>query len=84
MRYYKMIEDGIVVGIGSGTGGVEILQEEYESLFQIILSKPMAPVGCELVLTTALQWESRPLPPEEDEELTDTQALEIITGGDGI
>ena len=85
MRYYQIIEDDAIVGIGSGMGGEEITQEEYEAILQIILAKPTAPVGCELVLTTALQWDSHPLPPEEDdEELTDAQALEIITGGDGL
>ncbi len=85
MRYYKMIEDSIIVGIGSGMGGEEITQEAYRAILQIILAKPEAPAGQELVLTAALQWDSRPLPPEEDdEELTDAQALEIITGGDGL
>lgn len=85
MRYYKMIEENTIVGIGSGMGGEEITQEEYRDILQIILSRPAAPTGYALVLTAALQWDSRPLPPEEDdEELTDAQALEIITGGEGL
>ena len=43
MRYYKLIEDGYLIAIGTGVGGVEISEEEYSSHLTHIRTCPEAP-----------------------------------------
>ena len=83
MRYYKIITDGYLVAVGSGSGGTEITEAEYAELLNIIRSKPVATEGYDYRLKTDLTWELYELPPMpiEDEEISDTEALNIITGG---
>ena len=83
MRYYKMIIDGYIVAVGSGSGGTEITAEEYSELLNIIRTKPVASEGYDYRLKADLTWELYELPPMpiEDEEISDTEALNIITGG---
>ena len=83
MRYYKMIIDGYLVAVGSGSGGTEITAEEYAELLNIIRSKPVTSEGYDYLLKADLTWELYELPPMpiEDEEISDTEALNIITGG---
>lgn len=83
MRYYKMIIDGYLVAVGSGSGGTEITAEEYAELLNIIRTKPVASEGYDYRLKSDLTWELYELPiiPTEDDEISDTEALNIITGG---
>lgn len=83
MRYYKMIIDSYLVAIGNGSGGTEITVDEYAELLNIIRSKPVATEGYDYRLKTDLTWEvyERPVIPLEDDEISDTEALNIITGG---
>ena len=39
MRYYKIIEHDTLVAIGTGYGGVEITESEYNELLTIIRTK---------------------------------------------
>lgn len=81
MRYYKMMDDGYLVQIGTGFGGEEITAEEYRTIQEIILTVPPAPEGCDYRLKADLTWELYELPALE-EELTGEEALAIILGGD--
>ena len=84
MRYYKIITDGYLVAVGSGSGGTEITEAEYAELLNIIRSKPVATEGYDYRLKSNLTWELYELPPvpaPEDDEISDTEALNIITGG---
>ena len=83
MRYYKMIIDSYLVAIGNGSGGTEITADEYAELLNIIRTKPVASEGYDYRLKADLTWELYELPPMpiEDEEISDTEALNIITGG---
>ena len=83
MRYYKIITDGYLVAVGSGSGGAEIAEAEYNNLLEIIHNKPIAESGYDYRLREDLEWELYELPiiPTEDEEISDTEALNIITGG---
>lgn len=84
MRYYKIITDGYLVAVGSGSGGTEITEAEYAELLNIIRTKPVASEGYDYRLKADLTWEPYELPPvptPEDEEISDTEALNIITGG---
>lgn len=39
MRYYKLIENNTLIAIGTGYGGVEITEEEYNTLLSEIREK---------------------------------------------
>lgn len=68
---YKYINDGYIIGVGSGAGsGNEITEDEYNEILDKINNRPTAPEGFTYRLTTALQWELCELPPtvENNEE----------------
>ena len=83
MRYYKIIIDGYLVSVGTGSGGEEITEAEYNSLLDVIRNKPSAGSGFDYRLREDLSWEMYELPiiPPEDDEITAEEALEIIRGG---
>lgn len=72
MRYYKIIIDGYLIAVGTGNGGIEITEAEYNNLLGIIHNKPIAEVGYDYRLREDLEWELYELPPMpiEDEEAT--------------
>ena len=84
MRYYKQIQDGYLLCIGTGNGGEEITQEEYDSLLAHIKARPIPEDGYDYRLKEDLTWELYELPPvDNDVEISDTEALNIILGGEG-
>ena len=73
MRYYKITDNAYFVGIGTGGGGTEITEAEYDNLLSIIHAAPKAPDGCTYKLRAdTLEWELVELPPveETDEDAT--------------
>lgn len=72
MRYYKIINNGYIIAVGSGSGGMEITEAEYNNLLAVIRNKPIAPDGYDYRLREDLEWELVELPPMpiEDEEAT--------------
>ena len=83
MRYYKLIENGYITAIGTGGGGTEITEQEYNVILAVILQKPPRTETTDYRLTEGLTWEAYDRPPKpEDEEVDDSEALDIITGGE--
>ena len=82
MRYYKIIENDELTGIGTGAGGEEITQEEYENIFSIIRSRPIPEAGYDYRLKTDLTWELVEAPEPVDDEISADEALDIILGGE--
>ena len=83
MRYYKQIENGYILAIGTGGGGTEITEQEYNSIMTVIQNKPQGTETTDYKLKTDLTWEEYELPPvPEDEEIGDEEALGIITGSE--
>lgn len=83
IRYYKKIEDGYIVMIGTGAGGVEITAEEYLQLTNAFYAMPEPAEGYAYRLKEDLTWEEFEIPvinPDE-EEISDEEALSIIAGG---
>lgn len=84
MRYYKQISDNYIIAIGTGYGGEEITEAEYNEIMAIIQSRPTAE-GKGYRLKADLTWEEYDLPPEpvpsDEDELTEAEALEILLGG---
>lgn len=82
-RYYKVIENGYIIGIGTGGGGVEITSDEYVQIMEIIKNRPAPHDGYDYRLMENLTWEQyeTPVIDEDEEEISDAEALAIITGG---
>ena len=84
MRYYKQTANNCILAIGTGSGGTEITETEYNDIMAIIQSCPNVE-GKGYRLKTDLTWEEYDLPPEpepsDEDELSDTQALNILLGG---
>lgn len=83
MRYYKNVEDGYIMAIGTGGGGVEITESEYDTIMSVIQSKPSRTGNTDYHLKTDLTWEEyeREEEPIDDAELDPQEALDIIFGG---
>lgn len=83
--YYKTIIDGYIESVSTGTGGVPITEEEYNTILKFARSAPKADGGYVYKLRADnLEWELIELPPSPDppNEVDDTEALSILIGGD--
>lgn len=85
MKYFKQINNGYLIAIGTGTGNTEITEEEYNSILSLIQNRPQAD-GKGYRLKTDLTWEEYDLPappePSDDDELNETETLSILLGGE--
>ena len=69
---YKYINDKYIIGVGTGSGGEEITEQEYNNILDKINNRPEAPEGYAYRLTTAMEWELCETPktePTAEEEL---------------
>lgn len=83
MRHYRKNEGDHILFIGTGAGGEEITQEEYEAILEIIHSRPTPEPGNMYLLRTDLTWELTEEPEvDDDRELSAEEALDIILGGE--
>lgn len=84
MRYYKQFFDTYITAIGTGPGGTEITETEYNEILTIIRNRPRAE-GKGYRLKTDLTWEEYDLPPEpepsDEDEISTEEALDILLGG---
>lgn len=82
-RYYKQTDDVYILAIGTGYGGTEITEAEYNEIMAIIQNRPIAE-GKGYRLKADLTWEEYDLPPvvvSDDDELSAEEALDILLGG---
>lgn len=84
IRYYKVVDNGYIWGIGTGFGGIGISPEEYQHIHEIVRNRPTPPEGYDYRLRDNLTWEEYQLPiiDPAEEEISDEEALAIILGGD--
>lgn len=83
MRYYKITNNGYISAIGTGAEGTEITESEYDEIMTAIKNKPHATATTDYLLKEDLTWEMferEPSPEPEDDDLDDTEALNIILG----
>ena len=82
MRYYLYLSDGYIVGIGTGAGGTEITEAEYNKIMGVIRNRPEETLTLGYRLREDLTWESYEREPEPaDDEIDDAEALSILLGG---
>lgn len=81
--YFKQLQNNYIIAIGTGAGGTEITEAEYNDIMAIIQNRPAAE-GKGYRLKTDLTWEEYDLPPEpepsDEDELSDAEALNVIMG----
>lgn len=82
MRYYKLIDNGYILSIGTGYGGTEITESEYNEILSVIRNRPQETAEIGYRLKTDLTWESYEKEPEpEPTEIDETEAFNILIGG---
>lgn len=84
MRYYKLIEDGYLVSVGTGADGTEITVDEYAALLKTIQDGPTPPEGYGYRLKEDLTWELYELPvvePGEEEAAEEDYAAALAEFG---
>lgn len=84
MRFKQISSGGYITAIGTGPGGTEITEAEYNETLTIIRNRPQAE-GKGYRLTTDLTWEEYDLPaepePSDEDEISNEEALDILLGG---
>ena len=80
--YYKHIEDGCITSIGTGMGQTEITKDEYEYILTAIQSRPTPEPGFDYRLREDMSWELVERPIDDDPELSEQEAMDIILGGE--
>ena len=84
MRYYKQQSDSYILTIGTGYGGEEITEDEYNELMEIINNRPANTTkGMGYRLKLDKTWEKYTLPEvveSDDDELSDGETLNILLG----
>ena len=78
MRYYKIINDGYLIAIGTGSGGIEITEEEYESILSIINDIPAADSGYDYRLKEDLTWELYERPIVVNDEVDGDELITML------
>lgn len=73
--FYKYINNNFIIGAGTGSGGEEISEQEYNSILDKINNRPEAPEGYSYRLTTSLEWELCEVP--KIEPTTEEEIIEI-------
>ena len=82
MRYYKTTDNGYIIGVGTGNGGTEITEEEYNTILTAIHNKPPRTETTDYRLKTDLTWEPYEVEPEPEPDPDLEELLDIILGGD--
>ena len=84
MRYNKQTSNNYILAIGTGYGGTEITEAEYNEIMAIIQNRPTAE-GKGYRLKADLTWEEYDLPPvpepSDNDEISTDEALNILLGG---
>lgn len=77
MRYYKHTSNGYIVSIGTGNGGAEITESEYNTILSVIANKPVATETTDFMLRDDLTWEEYEveIPPEDEGTAEDVLSM---------
>lgn len=81
MRYYKLNIGGYLASVGTGSGGTEITESEYNDLLSIIHNRPIPQTGFDYKLKAdTLTWElvELPEPIDTDDEATESDYIDAL------
>ena len=81
MSYTKQVEDGYILMIGTGGGGTEITEAEYNEIMTVIRSKPAETETVGYRLKEDLTWEEYEKPAPEPDDPTPDDILSVLLGG---
>lgn len=82
MRCYKQTDAEYILSIGTGNGGTEITESEYNEILSVIRNKPAATETTDYRLREDLTWEEYTVdPPDPDPEIEDAEVYDILFGG---
>lgn len=84
MNYFKQISDSYILAVGTGAGGTEITETEYNQILAVIHAKPPRTDTEDYHLREDLTWEAFAVEPLPEPELDDSEALEILLGGGAV
>lgn len=76
--FYKYINENFIIGVGIGSSGEEITEQEYNDILDKINNRPEAPEGYSYRLTTSLEWELCEVPkiePTAEEIIEDEEDI---------
>ena len=80
--YYIIVVDGYITSICTGAGQTEITKDEYEYILTAIQSRPTPEPGFDYRLREDMSWELVERPIDDDPELSEQEAMDIILGGE--
>jgi len=78
VRFYKIITGGYITAIGTGTGGEEITEQEYNEILNVIRNKPQATATTDYMLKENLTWEAYTLEPVPEPDPTPEEIAEAL------
>lgn len=78
--YVKIIDGNYILGVANAPYGNEITELEYSELTEIFHAMPVPRTGFEYKLTVGEKWVEVPI--EGPQYIDDTDALNILLGGD--
>lgn len=82
MRFYKLINNNYILAIGTGFGGEEITESEYNEILSVIQNKPVRTATTDYRLKTNLTWEEYEHGPDPEPEPEPEEVLDILLGGE--
>lgn len=82
MRYFKDIEGGYIIAIGTGGNGVEITEDGYDEIMTVVQNKPPRTEDKDYRLKPDLTWEEYDRPPDPEPEVEGEELLNILLGGE--
>lgn len=80
MRYYKITDNGYITAIGTGSGGTEITEEEYTTIYDTVLDRPSDSPFTWYRLKEDLTWEAYAVEPPAHEDAETEDILEALEG----
>lgn len=83
MRYCEYNENGYVIGVGTGAGGIEVDKARHDAVIAALVSKPAETETIDYRLKEDLTWEPyevEPTPEPEPDESDKAAAYDILVG----